>query len=127
MSEKQTLRNARYIENFVPESIRNRIVNETCGSVVDAFLGHIEYGKTYAVATELITEQWNDGFGVKCTYNFDFEEIVRCAYCRFRRDWEPNEIEGCEDEVTDGFCMFLRIGVNDGEFCCWASRRVDAC
>lgn len=107
MSEKE-LRRLRCIENFNPPCIVEKLVHEVCESVADVFLGHIEYGKDYVISTELVKEDWADGFGTKYTYNLKFDELVRCRDCRHKAkdgDW----CYRTEHEFAiepDGFCKW---------------------
>jgi len=52
------------------------------------------------------------------------ERIVRCRDCELVRDWFDDEKIGFDEaELTDGWCVFLRIGVDGDGFCAWAERR----
>ena len=82
MSEKK-LCCSRYIENFNPPYLIEKLVHKVCESVADAFLSQIEYGKDYVIRTELAKEDWADGFGTKYTYNLKFDELVRCRDCKY--------------------------------------------
>lgn len=116
MSEKKLCR-SRYIENFNPPYLIEKLVHKVCESVADAFLGQIEYGKDYVVSTELAKEDWADGFGTKYTYSLKFDELVRCRDCAY-----------FDDEGEFGqWCTQLDFGkkeIADG-FCAWASRKVE--
>ena len=112
MSEKK-LHCSRYIENFNPPYLIEKLVHKVCESVADAFLGQIEYGKDYVINTELVKEDWADGFGTKYTYNLKFDELVRCRDCKYRREYKTlNEVECLLfDDATfepkpDGFCAW---------------------
>ena len=114
MSEKK-LCCSRYIENFNPPYLIEKLVHKVCESVADAFLGQIEYGKDYVINTELVKDDWADGFGTKYTYNLKFDELVRCRDCRFYK---------CGD---DGWWCLRSISTksnhSDG-FCAWGERKV---
>lgn len=107
MSEKE-LRCSRYIENFNPPQLIEKLVHEVCKSVADAFLGQIEYGRDYVVSTELVKESWADGFGTKYTYNLKFDEFVRCIDCRFSLAHGNGcgRNQGICDAEPDGFCKW---------------------
>lgn len=121
MSEKK-LHCSRYIENFNPPYLIEKLVHKVCESVADAFLGQIEYGKDYIIDTELVKEDWADGFGTKYTYNLKFDELVRCRDCKhyYEADnYHPsgNYIRRCckyfdtyDDEVEpNGFCAWGEV------------------
>lgn len=113
MSEKK-LRCSRYIENFNPPYLIEKLVHKVCESVADAFLGQIEYGRDYVVSTELVKEDWADGFGTKYTYNLKFDELVRCKDCKFK---------ACDDAGM--FCrknIFMGKFESDG-YCKWGERK----
>ena len=104
MSEKK-LQCSRYIENFNPPYLIEELVHKVCESVADAFLGQIEYGKDYVISTELVKDDWADGFGTKYTYNLEFDELVRCMDCKHyglgrRCDWSWRFVK------PDGFCAW---------------------
>jgi len=113
MSEKE-LRYSRYIENFNPPHLIEKLVHKVCESAADAFLGQIEYGKDYAIRTWLAKEDWADGFGTKYTYNLKFNELVRCKDCVY---WAT------EARFT-GMCVGKQF--NPDGFCAWGERKVDA-
>lgn len=108
MSEKK-LRCSRYIENFNPPNLTEKLVHKVCESVADAFLGQIEYGKDYVINTELVKEDWADGFGTKYTYNLKFDELVRCRDCR---------------KCNIGWCLHFKNVVKPDGFCAWGVRKV---
>lgn len=108
MSEKK-LHCSRYIENFNPPYLIEKLVHKVCESVADAFLGQIEYGKDYVIRTKLVKDDWADGFGTKYTYSLKFDELVRC------RDCTVYDGEGCG-------CSYGRGDDPDG-FCKWGVRR----
>lgn len=113
MSENE-LRASRYIENFIPPNIIEKSVHQVCGSVVDAFLGQIEYGRDYVISTELTKEDWADGFGMKYTYNLKFDELVRCRDC----------VHYTEDEAEYyHYCNEWCGNVEPDKFCAWGERR----
>jgi hypothetical protein len=101
---------SRYVESFLPPPLLDKVVLSTQHSVVDAFLGEIEYGKDYIVSTELVKENWADGFGMKYTYFLKFDEIVRCKDCRYYEvdGWEQGWC--CHEQYyefemdPDGYC-----------------------
>lgn len=101
---KQAFKQTRYIENCIPRSVFDSVVSKICRSAVDAFLGHIEYGKTYAVDTKMEREVQADGFATKCTYMLNFEEIVRCRDCK-RFHTNTAELD-CLKLDPDGFCAW---------------------
>lgn len=112
MSEKK-LRCSRYIENFNPPYLIEKLVHKVCESVADAFLGQIEYDKDYVINTELVKEDWADGFGTKYTYNLKFDELVRCRDCKYYDDF----LTSCE-----WWGAYERLAEPDG-FCKWGVRR----
>lgn len=107
MSEKK-LRCSRYIENFNPPCLIEKLVHKVCESVADAFLGQIEYGKDYIINTELVKDDWADGFGTKYTYNIKFDELVRCRDC---------------EKCNVGWCLHFNNIVKPDGFCSWGERR----
>lgn len=113
MSEKK-LRCSRCIENFNPPDFTKKLVHKVCESVADAFLGQIEYGKDYVINTELVKEDWADGFGTKYTYNLKFDELVRCRDCRFYKRGD------------DGWWCLRSISTKSNHpdgYCAWGERR----
>ena len=118
MSEKE-LRCSRYIENFNPPNLTEKLVHKVCESVADAFLGQIEYGKDYVINTELVKEDWADGFGTKYTCNLKFDELVRCRDCKHFDQSAPS-INSCRFEA-EGHVQW-RAAAPDG-FCAWGERR----
>lgn len=109
MSEKK-LHCSRYIENFNSPYLIEKLVHKVCESVADAFLGQIEYGKDYVISTELVKDDWADGFGTKYTYNLKFDELVRCKDCKFKA-WDDAGMF-CRKNIfmgkfePDGFCKW---------------------
>ena len=100
MSEN-TLCCSRYAESFLPPPLLDKVVLGTQHSVVDAFLGEIEYGKDYILSTELVKEDWADGFGTKYTYFLKFDEIVRCRDCVHYKPYRTHRhgtMNRCHDE-----------------------------
>lgn len=124
MSEKKLYR-SRCIENFNPPDLIEKLEHKVRESVADAFLGQIEYGKDYIINTELVKEDWADGFGTKCTYSLKFDELVRCRDCehydskRYGCWWfahaERQPDYSWADEPSD---------VDPDGFCSWGVRRV---
>jgi hypothetical protein len=113
MTEKK-LRCSRYIENFNPPYLIEKLVHKVCESVADAFLCQIEYGKDYVINTELVKDDWADGFGTKYTYNLKFDELVRCGDCVYR-GWS---------DAGGHFCARgIGLTVKPNDFCAWAKRR----
>ncbi len=114
MSEKK-LHCSRYIGNFNPPDLTKKLVHKVCESVADVFLGQIEYGRDYVISTELVKEDWADGFGTKYTYYLSFEPLVRCRDCYFA------------DEIEGGYwCDRSDCGkehVTPNGFCAWGERR----
>lgn len=109
MSEKK-LCHSRIIENICQPDLINKLWGRVCESVADAFLSQIEYGKDYIISTELVKEDWANGFGTKYTCNLKFDELVRCRDCEYYEDYT-----GCctrrpyvaPTAVTaDGFCKW---------------------
>lgn len=117
MSEKK-LRCSRYIENFNPPYLIEKLVHKVCESVADAFLGQIEYGKDYVINTKLVKDDWADGLGTKYTYILKFDELVRCGDCEHHHDGE------CL--LTDGMGDFKRWLVDDDDYCSDGERAVGA-
>lgn len=115
MSEKK-LQRSQCIENFNPPYLIEKLVHKVCESVADAFLGQIEYGKDYVINTELVKEDWADGFGTKYTYNLKFDELVRCRDCVYYNA----EDAGCMQFVLASHNL-LHIK-NDEGFCAWGER-----
>lgn len=116
MSEKK-LHCSRYIENFNPPHLIEKLVHKVCESVADAFLCQIEYGKDYVVSTELVKEDWADGFGTKYTYNLKFDELVLCRDCKHFDE----ETSLCMVPDDDG--DYARWMVDADGFCKWGERR----
>lgn len=120
MSEKK-LHCSRYIENFNPPYLIEKLVHKVCESVADAFLGQIEYGKDYVINTKLVKDDWADGFGTKYTYILGFDELVRCRDCEH---YDPH----CTDDgvcfLPDGDGDFARWEVTPDGFCAWGERMV---
>lgn len=55
---------------------------------------------------------------------FGYMKVVRCRNCESMRDWLDEEKMGFDvAEFTDGWCMLLRIGVDNEGFCAWGERR----
>lgn len=104
MSEKK-LYCSRIIENFNPPDFTEKRVHKVCESAADAFLGQIEYGRDYIVSTDLVKEDWADGFGTKYTYNLKFDELVRCRDCKHY-----------EKHGSFAMCM---LPDGDGDYACW--------
>ena len=99
------------IENFNPPYIIEKLANKVYESVAEAFLDKTENGKDYVVRTDLVKEDWADGYGTKYTYSLDFEELVRCRDCA---KWAT------EGRFT-GMCVGMQL--NPDGFCAWAERR----
>ncbi len=116
MSEKK-LWCSRYIENFNPPDLIEKLVHKVCKNVADAFLGQIEYGKDYVINTELVKEDWADGFGTKYTYNLKFDEIVRCKDCKHFTYADS------EHDYNDWCAKHKHIAWSVNGFCAWAVRR----
>lgn len=116
MSEKE-LHCSRYIENFNPPYLIEKLVHKVCESVADAFLGQIEYGKDYVIKTELAKENWADGFGTKYTYTLKFDELVRCRDCKHFMD-KTNECN-----LQDEWNEMHWLDVEPDGFCAWGERR----
>ena len=112
MSEKK-LCCSRYIENFNPPYIIEKLVDKVRESVADAFLGQVEYGKDYVISTELVKDDWADGFGTKYTYNLKFDELVRCKDCE----------SASFDEFGGGWCDENCREIKPWGFCAWGERR----
>ena len=109
---------SRYVESFLPPPLLDKVVLGTQHSVVDAFLGEIEYGKDYIVSTRLVKENWADGFGTKYTYFLKFDEIVRCKDCKY----------AAADQNDHDFreplrCGFHCMDVKPDRFCAWGERK----
>ena len=121
MSEKK-LCCSRYVENFIPQNIIENTVNTVCKSVADAFLGQIEYGKDYIVSTELVKEDWANGFGTKYIYNLKFDELVRCRDCKY---YQEEVYEWVNDlKRTKNTCdWFDGCYVAPNGFCAWGERK----
>lgn len=53
------------------------------------------------------------------------EEVVRCRDCKRMRGWTVEEKLASygEEELADGWCMFLRIGTYNDFFCAWRVRK----
>ncbi len=110
---------SRYIENFNPPSLIEKLVHKVCESVADAFLGQIEYGKDYIINTELVKDDWADGFGTKYTYTLGFDELVRCGDCKYYL----HSNEKCELLDTRlHFYATYNIWTEEC-FCAWGERR----
>lgn len=132
MSEKKLCR-SRYVENFIPPDLNEKLVHEVCESVADVFLSQIEYGNDYIISTELVKEDWADGFGTKYTYNLKFDELVRCRDCRFAYplfDEEGDEIQNmfdCHGELTSPWDFYndepQDNPVESDGFCKWGERK----
>ena len=115
MSEKK-LCHSRIIESICQPDLVNKLWGRVYESVVDAFLDQIEYGKDYIISTELVKEDWADGFGTKCTCNLKFDELVRCRDCRYYEDTGNCNWFECSS------CWLLAEVTPDG-FCAWGERR----
>lgn len=87
---------SRYIENFNPPNLIEKLEHKVCESVVDAFLAQIEYGKDYVIRTELVKEDWADGFGTKYTYSLKFDELdVSGRTCNLIEDGDSLHCSNC--------------------------------
>lgn len=123
MSEK-ALRCSRYAESFLPPPLLDKVVLGIQHSVVDAFLGEIEYGKDYILSTELVKEDWADGFGTKYTYFLKFDEIVRCRDCKHYYEVDEYHPQGNYEMRCCKYFDTFNDEVKPDGFCAWGERLV---